>query len=99
MKRTDFLILVALLDLDFDNDQLKLKLYVDPHWRELVQTEDRDYLESLLKDLVERAQQEPETIFKQLSSLGVGPVVTAEVGTNFSESAKRSSLIEHFLQL
>jgi hypothetical protein len=40
---------------------------------------DQEYIEDLLKDLLQRARAFPEEVFKQLSSLSVGPLITDEV--------------------
>jgi hypothetical protein len=57
------------------------------------------YLDSLLKDFVERAKLDSPALFKQLSSLGVGPLVTQEVGSNISDHPILSELCSRFVQL
>jgi hypothetical protein len=37
---------------------------------------DREYIENLLKDLLQRAKTFPDEVFKQLSGLSVGPLIT-----------------------
>jgi hypothetical protein len=37
---------------------------------------DREYIENLLKDLLQRAKTCPDEVFKQLSGLSVGPLIT-----------------------
>jgi hypothetical protein len=86
------LILGALLQLNNEDDQYRLELFINPKWPEFVHEEDRKYIESLLKDLVERAQPEPEMLFKQLCSLGVGPIVTVEVRAGLFDASSRLSL-------
>ena len=92
-------ILVALFHLDEEDDRCKLRLFVDPHWREFVQEEDRNYVESLLRDFVGRAEQDPEMLFQHICTLGAGPLVAAEAGTGFSDSPSRLTLIERLVQL
>lgn len=41
--------------------------------------EDRAYIEELIPDLVERAQQEPDAVFTQLNELSAGPLVARDV--------------------
>jgi predicted component of type VI protein secretion system len=62
-----------------------LSFLVHPELRTIVQSEVLAYLESLLGDFLERAKLHPETLFKQLSSLGVEPLVTKEAGTSISD--------------
>jgi hypothetical protein len=62
-----------------------LRFLVDPGWRVLVQAEDVEYLESLLGDFLERAKGQIATLFKQLSSLEAGPLVTREIGEQISD--------------
>ena len=80
-------ILCAFLDREDESDQYKIRILVDPDWHEYVQNEDQEYIDLLLRDLVQRAHHEAETLFKHLCSLGVGPVVTVEVGTASSMSS------------
>ena len=77
-------ILSAFLDLDEETEQYKIKIFVDPNWRKFVQNKDREYIELLLGDLVQRACHDAEMLFKQLCSLNVGPIVTSEVGMTSS---------------
>jgi hypothetical protein len=92
-------ILSAFFDLDDENDQYKLEIFVDPNWRTFVQDVDREYVESLLEDLVQRSRHDAEALFKHLCSLGAGPIVTAEVGTDSTEFTSRLSELRRFEQL
>jgi hypothetical protein len=76
-----------------------LRFLVHPEWRSTILAEDVDYIESLLRDFVERAKVHPETLFKQLSSLGVGPLVTHATGTSISDHAGLSVLCSSFVEL
>jgi hypothetical protein len=57
------------------------------------------YIQSLLADFLERAEYEPRDLFKQLSSLGVGPLVTKSVLTDPAEYESLSDLILKFIPL
>lgn len=92
------LILVAIFAVD-DDDKFKLQVFFDPQWRKFVHEKDKAYIESLLMDAEERLHRDAEMLFTQLCSLGVGPVVSIEVGTNFSESPSRLSLLEALVEL
>ena len=92
------LILSALFDLDDESDRYRLKIYVDPQWRAFVKEVDRDYIEDLLPDLVEQANHDAEALFKQLCSLGVGPLGTIQVGTA-PDTLPDLPMTQHFVQL
>ena len=81
-----------------DNDR-KLRFLVHPELHTIVQSEDFAYLESLLRDFLERARQHPEDLFNQLCSLGVGPLVTQEVGANVSDYPALLELSLRFVEL
>jgi hypothetical protein len=91
------LILGALLEFDHEDDQYKLKLLVDPEWREFVLEEDQEYVEALLKDITGRAKRDAETLFIQLCSLGVGPIVAIQVGRSLDPPS--ALLLEKFVPL
>ena len=61
-----------------------LRLLIHPEFRALLQDEDRAYFQALLIDLPERAKLQPDALFKQLCSLGVGPLVTQTVGEDLT---------------
>ena len=74
-------------------------LFVHPELRTVVQKEDLVYIEALLQDFPERAKQHPAEFFKQISSLGVGPLVTQRVGLNLSECPSMQKIVSQFVQL
>ncbi len=82
-----------------ENANGDLRFLVDPDWRALVQAEDREYFESLLADFPERAKEQPATLFKQLTSLEVGPLVTQEAGEQISDHPPLLKLSARFVQL
>jgi hypothetical protein len=85
--------------LALDNQRGKLRLLVNRDWRELAHAEDKDYLESLLEDLKERAGLAPESLFKQLCSLGVGPLLTQATGEDFLGDARIMKLCSSFVEI
>ncbi len=93
------LILVGRGFLDVEDDHFKLELFVDPGWPAFVSEDDRHYIEALFKDLAERAIQDAETLFEQLCSLEVGPLVARQVGRGTSETSSALSMIEQMVQL
>jgi hypothetical protein len=76
-----------------------LRFLVDPGWRIVVGAEGVNYLESLLDDFLERAREQPATLFKQLSSLAVGRLVTQETGEQISDHSLVLELSSRFEQL
>ncbi len=93
------LLLIGLSSLDAEDDQFKLRLFVDSHWRELVAEGDRSYLEALFEDFSERALQDGESLFKQLCSLEAGPLVVIQVGSEISETPSILPMIEALVEL
>jgi hypothetical protein len=76
-----------------------LRFLVDPYWSTVVGFVDVEYIESLLRDFVERAMERPSALFKQLSSLAVGPLVTQETGEQISDHRALFELSSRFVQL
>jgi len=76
-----------------------LRFLVHPEWRTVIRREDLSYFESLLPEFLERAQSDPEALFKQLSSLRVGPLVTQEIGERISDHPTLLELSSRFVQI
>jgi hypothetical protein len=76
-----------------------LRFLVHPELRTIVLEEDLAYIEALLSDFLERAKQDPAALFKQISCLGVGSIVTNQVGSNLSEYPTIESLSSEFVSL
>ncbi len=81
------------------NREGKLRFLVHPELSKLVTGKDLFYVESLLRDFVERAKLDSEALFQQLSSLGVGPLVTQEVGSSIYDYPALLRLSSRFEQL
>ncbi len=62
------------------NSHRGLSLFFNPRWNEIVECGHQDYVHSLLDDLAVRAKSDPDAVFQQVTSLGVGPIVTRNVG-------------------
>ena len=52
-----------------------------------------------MADFLERAKREPAALFKQLSSLGIGSLVTQEVGSNFDDNPSLQENSSKFVEL
>jgi hypothetical protein len=76
-----------------------LSFLVHPELRNVVGEEDSVFIESLLLDFRERAKLHPAALFKQLCSLGVGPLATQEAGSDISEYPPLEVLSRRFLEL
>jgi hypothetical protein len=76
-----------------------LRFLVPPELRSMVEGEDMDYLDPLLLDFLGRARNQPAALFKQLSSLGVGPLVACEVGQELRDYPCFRDLPSHFVEL
>lgn len=88
---------LVLLVLKDQNDELRF--LVSPVLREVVHPDDWQYFDSLLKDFVERSKHRPAALFRQLCSLGVGPLVTYKTGTALAEHPQLLELSSGFVEL
>jgi hypothetical protein len=75
------------------------RLLVRPNWRRIVQSKDEEYIEAVLSDFRERCLIDPEALLKQLSSLGVGALVTYETGSNLADYPQLLGFIKQFVAL
>jgi len=80
-------------------DEDGLRFLIHPELRSIVQGEDLNYLDSLLTDFVERGKMHPAPLFKQMSSLGVGPLATHECGSKLSDHPSLKELSAHFVEV
>ena len=78
---------------------VQLALFLNTIWREFVREEDREYIESLIEDLPQRAQIDSEGLFRHLSSLHAGPLITAEERSMASKEDFRSYIPAKFTKL
>ncbi len=76
-----------------------LRVLVHPDLSAMVQEQDFGYLQSLLQDFKERALLHPASLFKQLCSLGSGPLVTQTGGTDLSGCPMIHALTSKFVML
>lgn len=76
-----------------------LRFLVHRELSAIVQGEDWAYLQSLLQDFEERAKLDSAGLFKQLSTLSVGPLVTRVVGTDINEYPEIQALSSAFVEL
>jgi hypothetical protein len=86
-----------LLAMLHDNDEMQI--LVHPDWRSLVQEQDLDYLDELFESFIERVSEDPLALFKQLTSLSVGPIVTKCAGTKAYSDLLGDPQYGHFVEL
>ncbi len=65
--------------------QPELRLLVHPDFRSIVLPEDFEFIEPLIRDFAVRARLHPADLFKHLSTLEHGPLITQQVGENLPE--------------
>jgi len=87
----------VILLLEDGRGSLRCLVYRD--WRDVVQAQDIGYIESVLDDLRERAALDSEALFRQLSSLETGPLLTQSVGSNLADYPSIEKLLPRFEQL
>ena len=76
-----------------------LRFLVHPHLKSIVDAIDLPYIESVLKDFVERINRYSTELFRQLCSLAVGPLQTHTVGEQLSEHPDIHNLAIQFALL
>lgn len=67
-----------------------VRFFLDPLWRDMVESEDASYLQDVFEDLPRRAKNPGDDVFAQLCELSAGPLATLEVG----EAPVRDSFIK-----
>jgi hypothetical protein len=69
---------------------------VHPEWGNIVLAKDQDYVENLFRDFKERTKNDSEALFRQLSALSVGPLITYDTGPNLAEHPAYLELMRWF---
>lgn len=85
--------------LAFEDAQGRVRILVHPNWRSFVQPEDVTYINDLLGDFLERTTENAAELFKQLTSLAVGPLVTQKTGDRISDYPDFVELCSEFVEL
>ena len=98
LRRTECTVSDLILIFSAEDDG-RSEVRVHPDWAELVSPCDIAYFQSLLPDLKVRADQDSEGLFKQLSSLGVGPLVTLVTGCDMRSDPALWDLFQSFLPI
>ena len=75
------------------------KLLVRPDWQTIVEGDDQRYVREMLEDMKSRLSGDPENLFKQLSSLSVGPLITDAVGQSVQKDSPLADMIGGFVEV
>jgi hypothetical protein len=75
-----------------------LRFLVHPELRAVVGS-DSKYIEPLLQEFPERAKDRPADLFRQLSTLGVGLLVTHETGRDLANHPSIEAVFSKFVPL
>lgn len=81
------------------DEEGKLRFFVHPNLATVLLEEDFEYIQSLLADFLDRATHDPASLFKQLSSIGMGPLVTQDVGSDIASDPSLEELLSKFVEL
>jgi hypothetical protein len=81
------------------DEQNDLRFLTHPALHTVVSGDDFTYIQSLLKDFLERVKREPADLFRQLSSLGVGPLVMHDVGSDLANNSSLLKIASSFVEL
>ena len=76
-----------------------VRFFVNPFWREVVDSDDAMYLQDVFDDLPRRAKNQTDDIFAQLCELSVGPLATVDVGEVPVDDAFFVELTAKFTQI
>jgi len=77
----------------------EIGIRVRPEWEKIVLPTDRNYLEALYRDFRMRIKSDPDGLFRQLSDLSVGPLVTREAGSDLAANLPYLRLAEQFQEI
>jgi hypothetical protein len=72
------------------------KLLVRHGWRKVVASDDQRYVGELLADMKSRISVDPNSLFQQLSSLSVGPLITHSVGGQVHDNPQMAVMLRNF---
>jgi hypothetical protein len=78
-KSAEDVLLIALMSVD------RLEIRVRPDWQSQVRSQDRKFLSSFFASITRFAAEDPATALDQISSLSMGPMVTAATGEKLAE--------------
>ena len=74
----------------------EVNILVRPNWQTIVEEDDRDYVQELLKDFKLRLRLDPEGLLKQASLLSAGPLLTYASGHPPFADNRLLSLLKEF---
>ena len=71
-------------------------ILLNPDWRAILPQSEWNYFQDLLFDWRQQAATRPEELFRQLSALNTGPLITHRVGRDLASDPKLSELASRF---
>ena len=74
----------------------ELAVHVHPNWTGIVEAEDLPVIRELFEDFSERARSDPESLLRQLATLGVGKLVTYSAGKALTSRPDLAELFDRF---
>ena len=76
-----------------------MNIRVHPDWRRIVGETDHNYVSEILSDFKQRAKSDPADLFKQASSLVLGPLITHTVSSTLTNYQRLFNLCRGFVEL
>lgn len=95
-NRVDSPIIIVLV-ISFHDGEVGIRVH--PEWERIVLSADREYLEALFADFRMRIRSDPDALFRQLSDLSVGPLVTREAGSDWAAYPEYLRLAHWFQEI
>ena len=77
----------------------EMSLLQNPEWKNIVQPLDHSYFSDIWADFDVRAKTDPEALFKQVTSLSVGPLIAYISGTSLWSRPELQSLSQSFIEI
>ena len=72
---------------------------VRPNWQLVVEPEDYPVLQSLFDDFKQRAKDNLDDLFRHISDLGIGPLVTYDAGKDLANCPELLALFHRFIEI
>ncbi len=80
------------------DDQREMQLYVLPQFKDFVADEDVAYIDALFLDFIKRASSDAASLFMQISSLSVGPLITEATGEELVRYPEQMKATMNFVE-
>jgi len=74
------------------------KLLVRPGWTAMIAADDHSYVHEMLSDMRSRLSDDRSSLFQQLSSLSVGPLITYSAGGGVQHDPQIAMMLLEFVE-